>query len=83
MLAVTGDPPEEGDYAGSHAVYDVDAIRLTQIVERMNRGEDYHGRAIDAPTSFSSAWRSARPPTTSTSRSSASGARSTQARSTR
>jgi methionine synthase I (cobalamin-dependent)/5,10-methylenetetrahydrofolate reductase len=52
VLAVTGDPPEEGDYAGSHAVYDVDAIGLTQIVERMNRGEDYHGRAIDAPTSF-------------------------------
>jgi methionine synthase / methylenetetrahydrofolate reductase(NADPH) len=52
VLAVTGDPPEEGDYAGSHAVYDVDAIGLTQIVERMNRGEDYHGRAIDAPTTF-------------------------------
>jgi homocysteine S-methyltransferase len=52
VLAVTGDPPEEGDYAGAHAVYDVDSIGLTQIVERMNRGEDYHGRAIDAPTSF-------------------------------
>ena len=52
MLAVTGDPPEEGDYAGAHGVYDVDAIGLTQIVERMNRGEDYHGRTIDAPTSF-------------------------------
>jgi methionine synthase I (cobalamin-dependent)/5,10-methylenetetrahydrofolate reductase len=52
VLAVTGDPPEEGDYAGAHAVYDVDSIGLTQIVARMNRGEDYHGRAIDAPTSF-------------------------------
>jgi methionine synthase / methylenetetrahydrofolate reductase(NADPH) len=52
VLAVTGDPPEEGDYAGAHAVYDVDAIGLTQIIDRMNRGEDYHGRAIDAPTSF-------------------------------
>jgi methionine synthase / methylenetetrahydrofolate reductase(NADPH) len=52
VLAVTGDPPEEGDYPGAHAVYDVDSIGLTQIVERMNRGEDYHGRAIDAPTSF-------------------------------
>ena len=51
VLAVTGDPPEEGDYAGSHAVYDVDAIGLTQIVERMNRGEDYHGRR-STPTSF-------------------------------
>ena len=52
VLAVTGDPPEEGDYPGAHAVYDVDSIGLVQIVERMNRGEDYHGRAIDAPTSF-------------------------------
>jgi homocysteine S-methyltransferase len=52
VLAVTGDPPEEGDYPGAHAVYDVDSIGLVQIVERMNQGEDYHGRAIDAPTSF-------------------------------
>ena len=29
MLAVTGDPPEEGDYPGARGVYDVDAIGLT------------------------------------------------------
>jgi methionine synthase / methylenetetrahydrofolate reductase(NADPH) len=52
ILAVTGDPPEEGDYPGAGGVYHVDAIGLTQIIERLNRGEDYHGRAIDAPTHF-------------------------------
>ena len=52
VLAVTGDPPEEGDYPGSRGVYDVDAIGLTRLISRLNRGEDYHGRAIDAPTSF-------------------------------
>jgi methionine synthase I (cobalamin-dependent)/5,10-methylenetetrahydrofolate reductase len=52
ILAVTGDPPEEGDYAGAGGVYHVDAIGLTQVIERLNRGEDYHGRAIDAPTHF-------------------------------
>jgi methionine synthase I (cobalamin-dependent)/5,10-methylenetetrahydrofolate reductase len=52
ILAVTGDLPEEGDYPGAGAVYHVDAIGLTQIIERLNAGEDFHGRAIDAPTHF-------------------------------
>ena len=52
VLAVTGDPPEVGDYPGSRGVYEVDAIGLTQLITRMNRGEDYNGKAIDAPTSF-------------------------------
>ena len=52
ILAVTGDPPESGDYPGTHAVYDVDSIGLVDLMARLNRGEDYHGRAIDAPTSF-------------------------------
>jgi methionine synthase / methylenetetrahydrofolate reductase(NADPH) len=52
ILAVTGDPPEAGDYPGTGAVYDVDAIGLTELIARLNAGEDWHGRAIDAPTSF-------------------------------
>jgi len=52
VLAVTGDPPEVGDYPGAHGVYEVDAIGLVQILSRLNRGEDFHGRTIDAPTSF-------------------------------
>jgi methionine synthase / methylenetetrahydrofolate reductase(NADPH) len=52
VLAITGDPPEVGDYPGSRGVYEVDAIGLTQLLARMNRGEDYNGRPIDAPTSF-------------------------------
>ena len=52
ILAVTGDPPEEGDYPGAGGVYHVDAIGLVQVIERLNRGEDFHGRAIDAPTHF-------------------------------
>jgi homocysteine S-methyltransferase len=52
VLAITGDPPEVGDYPGSRGVYEVDAIGLTQLMARMNRGEDYNGRPIDAPTSF-------------------------------
>ena len=52
ILAVTGDPPESGDYPGTHTVYDLDSIGLVELMARLNRGEDFHGRAIDAPTSF-------------------------------
>jgi methionine synthase / methylenetetrahydrofolate reductase(NADPH) len=52
VLAVTGDPPEIGDYPGSRGVYEVDSIGLSQIVSRLNVGEDYNGKGIDAPTSF-------------------------------
>jgi homocysteine S-methyltransferase len=52
VLAVTGDPPEIGDYPGSRGVYEVDSVGLSQVVSRLNQGEDYNGKAIDAPTSF-------------------------------
>jgi methionine synthase I (cobalamin-dependent)/5,10-methylenetetrahydrofolate reductase len=52
VLAITGDPPEVGDYPGSRGVWEIDAIGLTQLITRLNRGEDYNGRPIDAPTSF-------------------------------
>jgi methionine synthase I (cobalamin-dependent)/5,10-methylenetetrahydrofolate reductase len=52
ILAVTGDPPEAGDYPGTHGVYEVDSIGLVELMTRLNQGEDWHGRTIDAPTSF-------------------------------
>jgi methionine synthase I (cobalamin-dependent)/5,10-methylenetetrahydrofolate reductase len=52
VLAVTGDPPEVGDYPGSRGVYEIDSIGLVQLMSHLNRGEDYNGRGIDAATSF-------------------------------
>jgi methionine synthase / methylenetetrahydrofolate reductase(NADPH) len=52
VLAVTGDPPEAGDYPGAGGVYEVDSIGLSRMIARMNVGEDFNGREIDAPTSF-------------------------------
>jgi 5,10-methylenetetrahydrofolate reductase len=52
ILAVTGDPPHVGDYPGSSGVYEVDAIGLTAMLAHLNDGEDFSGKAIDAPTSF-------------------------------
>jgi homocysteine S-methyltransferase len=52
ILAVTGDPPEVGDYPGSSGIFEIDSIGLTHLLSKLNRGEDYNGRPIDAPTSF-------------------------------
>ncbi|HKP17404.1 MAG TPA: bifunctional homocysteine S-methyltransferase/methylenetetrahydrofolate reductase [Gaiellaceae bacterium] len=52
ILAVTGDPPEVGDYPGSGGVYELDAIGLTQLVSNLNAGVNFNGKTIDAPTSF-------------------------------
>ena len=53
VLAVTGDPPEVGDYPGSSGIFEIDSIGLTRLMSQLNRGEDFNGRPIDAPTSFS------------------------------
>ncbi len=52
VLAVTGDPPEVGDYPGASGVYEVDSIGLARVIAHLNGGTDAHGREIDAPTSF-------------------------------
>ncbi len=52
ILAVTGDPPEVGDYPGSKGIYEVDAIGLTQLIAHLNTGHSYNGKLIDSATSF-------------------------------
>jgi homocysteine S-methyltransferase len=52
VLAVTGDPPEIGDYPGSGGVYEVDSIGLAHLMSRLNQGRNYNHKAIDAPTNF-------------------------------
>jgi methionine synthase I (cobalamin-dependent)/5,10-methylenetetrahydrofolate reductase len=52
ILSITGDPPEVGDYPGSRGVYEIDSLGLTELMTHLNRGEDFNGRPIDAPTSF-------------------------------
>jgi homocysteine S-methyltransferase len=51
-LIVTGDPPKLGDYPDATAVFDVDAVGLTQVVRNLNHGRDVGGNAIDPPTSI-------------------------------
>jgi methionine synthase I (cobalamin-dependent)/5,10-methylenetetrahydrofolate reductase len=52
VLAVTGDPPQVGDYPGSRGVYEIDSIGLVKLIAGLNEGVDYAGKAIDQPTSF-------------------------------
>ena len=52
VLAITGDPPDVGDYPDSQGVYEVDSIGLCRIMQKLNAGESYTGKAIDAPTEF-------------------------------
>ena len=52
VLAITGDPPDVGDYPGAHGVYEVDSIGLCRLMQKLNRGESFAGKALDAPTSF-------------------------------
>ena len=52
LLLVTGDPPKMGPYPEATAVFDIDAIGLTNLVARLNRGLDPGGNPIGTPTKF-------------------------------
>jgi homocysteine S-methyltransferase len=52
LLIITGDPPKMGPYPDATAVFDIDSIGLTNLVNRLNHGVDPGGHAIGKPTSF-------------------------------
>ena len=52
LMIVTGDVRSVGDYPDATAVFDVDAIGLTNVVTRLNHGLDIGGQAIGSPTAF-------------------------------
>ncbi|HEX6589064.1 MAG TPA: bifunctional homocysteine S-methyltransferase/methylenetetrahydrofolate reductase, partial [Longimicrobiales bacterium] len=52
LLLITGDPPKMGPYPEATAVFDIDSIGLTNLVNHLNKGLDPGGNAIGAPTAF-------------------------------
>jgi homocysteine S-methyltransferase len=52
MLLITGDPPKMGPYPEATAVFDIDAIGLTNMVNLMNHGLDLGGNPFGEPTCF-------------------------------
>ena len=52
ILLITGDPPKMGPYPDATAVFDIDAIGLTNLVNNLNHGLDPGGNPIGAPTRY-------------------------------
>ena len=50
LLFITGDPPKLGDYPFSSGVFDIDAIGLVAMQNKMNRGVDCGGKSINGQT---------------------------------
>jgi len=50
LICITGDPPRMGTYPDATAVFDVDSIGLTNIVNNLNRGLDIGGNPIGSQT---------------------------------
>ncbi len=52
IIALTGDPPNVGDYPSATGVWDVDSIGLIKIIARLNQGFDWLGTSIGKPAAF-------------------------------
>ncbi len=53
LLIITGDPPKMGAYPDATAVFDIDSIGLTNMVNKLNHGLDLGNNPIGCPTAFS------------------------------
>ena len=52
LLLITGDPPKMGPYPESTAVFDIDAIGLTNLAYKLNHGQDPGGHNFGSTTDF-------------------------------
>ncbi len=52
LILITGDPPILGDYPDATAVFDIDAVGLTNLASRLNRGLDLGGNDIGPSPGF-------------------------------
>ncbi len=46
ILALTGDPVKAGDHPDAKAVFDLEAVRLLQLIRKMNQGIDYNEKPL-------------------------------------
>jgi methionine synthase I (cobalamin-dependent)/5,10-methylenetetrahydrofolate reductase len=52
LICITGDPPRMGTYPDATAVFDVDAIGLSNIVNNLNHGLDIGGNPMGSQTAL-------------------------------
>ena len=46
ILALTGDPVKAGDHTDAKSVFDLEAVRLIQLVQKLNQGVDYNEKTL-------------------------------------
>jgi methylenetetrahydrofolate reductase (NADPH) len=46
ILALTGDPVKAGDHPGSRAVFELESVRLLQLIHRLNDGLDFNQKPL-------------------------------------
>lgn len=46
ILALTGDPVKAGDHPDGKGVFDLESVRLLQLIEKMNRGFDWNDKPL-------------------------------------
>ncbi|MFM7365370.1 MAG: methylenetetrahydrofolate reductase [Cuspidothrix sp.] len=46
ILALTGDPVKAGDHPDAKAVFDLEAVRLLQLIRNMNQGVDFNHKPL-------------------------------------
>ena len=47
ILALTGDPVKVGDHPDAKAVFDLESIRLLQLIRNMNQGVDFNHKTLN------------------------------------
>ncbi len=52
LICITGDPPRMGTYPDASAVFDVDSVGLTNIVNNLNQGLDIGGNPTGSQTAL-------------------------------
>lgn len=46
ILALTGDPVKVGDHPNAKSVFDLESVRLLQVIDKLNRGLDSNDKAL-------------------------------------
>jgi methylenetetrahydrofolate reductase (NADPH) len=47
ILALTGDPVKAGDHSEAKAVFDLESVRLLQLIRKMNQGVDFNNKTLN------------------------------------
>ncbi len=52
VLPLTGDPAKVGDHPGATSVYDINSVKLIEVVRRMNEGFNHNGKSLKGTCDF-------------------------------